>query len=61
MDWANLLVVLLVGWLPLLTEGPGSAKNSLTGGWAARALFIVYLCCAVIGTAAAIRIVIHGR
>jgi hypothetical protein len=36
MNWAYVLIVLLVSWLPLLTEGSGSAKNSRTGGWTAR-------------------------
>jgi hypothetical protein len=60
MHWAYSLLVLLVSWLPLLTEGPGSAENSRTGGWAARALFLVYLLCALIGTAAAVRILLYG-
>jgi hypothetical protein len=61
MDWKYLLLVLLVSWWPLLTEGRGNLpKNSRTGGWAARALFLVNLFCALIGTAAAVRIVLYG-
>jgi hypothetical protein len=61
MNWSYLLLVLLVSWIPLLTEGRGNLpKNSRTGGWAARALFFVNLVCALIGTAAAIRIVFYG-
>ena len=62
MNWTNLLALLVICWAPLLTEGRGSLpKKSQTGGWAARALFFVYLTCALLGTAIAIRIVLYGN
>jgi hypothetical protein len=62
MHWSNLLALLIVCWTPLLLEGRGIVPaNSQTGGWAARALFLVCLVCALAGTATVIRIFVNGN
>jgi hypothetical protein len=62
MSWSNLFALLVICWAPILFEGRGNLpKKSQTGGWAARALFFVYLLCALFGTATVIRIVLNGN
>jgi cytochrome b561 len=61
MIWYGLLVVLAIFWA-FFAEWPGIlSEKSRTGGWAARALFFVYLSCALLGIATVIRIALYGN